>query len=465
MTIQAGDKKMELLLKYDGSAPRYTSYPPANFFTQNPDDVDYQALLIASNSAGPRNLSFYVHVPFCPRRCLYCGCNTEVGRDREFISGYMEDLHREFRLLLPHLDRSRPVTQIHFGGGTPNAVPYSSLKSLLHAISSEFDVSPAVEIAIECDPVLITPSKLRELRSMGFNRISFGIQDVNPGVLRTVKRRPARMEPGELVRTSRDLGFSGINLDLIFGLPYQTPESFRDTAAAIIGADPDRISLFPFAYVPWMQGHQAALEAFPRPDAPTRIRIANESREAFERAGYTAIGMDHFAKPDDELSLAKRQGTLHRNFQGYCVLSRAGQVHALGASGITQLHQGYFQNEKDAALYRTRLKSGVLPFARAYRMQPRDIAVRAIVNGLLCNGRADLKTALSAPELESAWKDSYRIASLGKLAPFIEDGLVVEENGIVTLTEAGLPLARTIAAAFDPLMNLEDGRPRYSRAL
>ena len=465
MTVQVGENTMELLLKYDGSAPRYTSYPPANFFTQDPDAIDYRDLLSTSNRIGPRNLSFYVHIPFCPRRCLFCGCNTEIGRGGEFISRYMDDLRREFRLLLPHLDRSRPVTQIHFGGGTPNAVPYSTLKSLLDDIASEFDVSPAVEIAIECDPGLILPAKLEELRAMGFNRVSFGIQDVNPRVQQAVNRRPSKMELGELVRTCRNLGFFGINLDLIYGLPFQTRDAFQDTVAAIIAADPDRISLFPYAHVPWMKGHQAALEAFPMPDATTRVHIANESREAFEQSGYVSIGMDHFSKPADELAIAKREGTLHRNFQGYSVMSRAGQVHALGASGITQLHDGYFQNEKDLGRYQMKIHSESLSFATGYRMQPQDIAVRAIVNGLLCNGRADLNDALSLPELDTEWKVGYRLTCAGKLAPFIEDGLVQEENGVVTLTETGLPLARTVAAAFDPLLNSETAVPRYSRAL
>ncbi len=455
----------EMLLKYDGSVPRYTSYPPANFFTRDPADVDYEGMLLSSNQTGPRNMSLYFHIPFCPGRCLFCGCHTEIGRPGALIKDYLETIHEEFHLLLPYLDRSRPVTQIHFGGGTPNSVPPFLLEKLLRTIASELEISPTAEIAMECDPSLILLPKLEEYRRMGFNRLSFGIQDVNLRVLQSVKREPSRMPEKELVQACHALGFKGVNLDLIYGLPFQTPESFKETLNTIIEANPDRISLFPYAHVPWVKDHQAALQAFPMPDATTRLQIAMESRETLLRAGYVAIGMDHFARPDDDLAIAQREGTLHRNFQGYCPSFKTGQVYAMGASGISQLHQGYFQNEKDLSTYRTQVKAGRLPIRTAYRMTPRDLVVREIINALLCQGQVDLNQALSDPELDAEWKTSLAMNGLEKLASFIEDGLVLEDNGVITIPPEGILLSRMIAAAFDPNLKQETLQPLYSKAL
>ncbi|HAO99771.1 MAG TPA: coproporphyrinogen III oxidase, partial [Fibrobacteres bacterium] len=297
MTITEEKTLEQLLLKYDGAVPRYTSYPPANFFTEDPAVADCEELLRTSNHVGPRNISLYIHIPFCARRCLFCGCHTETGRPGVFIRQYLEMLQKEFRLLLSYLDRSRPVTQIHFGGGTPNFVPFANLEELMKCITGELHLDPSAEIAMECDPSLISLPRLEELRRVGFNRLSFGIQDVNPQVLGAVDRRPSRIAAEELVHICRSLGFTGINLDLIYGLPFQTRESFQKTVDAIIEADPDRVSLFPYAHVPWVKGHQAALQKFPMPDSMDRLRIGAESREAFLRAGYDAIGMDHFSKP------------------------------------------------------------------------------------------------------------------------------------------------------------------------
>lgn len=456
---------MELLMRHDGAAPRYTSYPPANFFTEDPAAIE-DTLLDASNREVTRGLSLYFHVPFCPRRCLFCGCHTEVGRSGAFIRAYMETLPLEFRLLAARLDLSRPITQIHFGGGTPNAVPYSHLEDLLALVTAACNLAPDAEIAMECDPGLVLRPQLEELRAMGFNRISFGIQDVNPRVLEAVNRRPSRLAPAELVTVCRDLGFTGINLDLICGLPLQTPETFRDSVRAVAAANPDRISLFPYAHVPWIKGHQTALEALPSPDTAERLRMTLEARDSLTAAGYEAIGMDHFARPGDELALAKRAGTLRRNFQGYAP-PRAGQVHALGASAISQLEAGYLQNEKTLEKYMARVRAGELPFAGGYRMRPKDKAARDIINALLCQGTADVPTLLEGFSLTADWKASYWMDCLERLAPYAADGLVTVNEGVVQVTDSGFPLSRRIAAAFDPLTTANTPRsvPRYSNAL
>ena len=378
----------------------------------------------------------------------------------------METLPLEFRLLAKRLGLrpgGRRVTQIHFGGGTPNAVPYGHLEDLLALVASTCDLAADAEIAMECDPGLVREPQLEALRGMGFNRISFGIQDVDARVLAAVNRRPSKLPPADLVAACRALGFSGINLDLICGLPLQTPESFRDTVRTIIDAAPDRISLFPYAHVPWIKEHQTALEALPAPDAAERVLMTLEARELLQAAGYEAIGMDHYARPGDELALAKRAGTLQRNFQGY-VPPRAGQVHALGASAISQLHAGYLQNEKGLERYMTRVRAGELPFAGGYRMRPRDRAAREVINALLCRGTVDVPAVLGGFALAPDEAASYRTESLERLAPYLADGLATETDGVVTVTDAGFPLSRRIAAAFDP-RTTAPGTARYSRAL
>jgi oxygen-independent coproporphyrinogen-3 oxidase len=458
---------LDTLLRHEGSAPRYTSYPPANFFTEDPATIA-AGLIEASNAAGTesgsRALSLYFHIPFCPRRCLFCGCHTEVDRSGAFIRAYMETISIEFDLLAQKLDRTRTVTQIHFGGGTPNAVPLSSLGELIAKVRATFPVAADAEIALECDPGLVLRPQLEQLRALGFNRVSFGIQDVNLQVLEAVNRKPARLPLPELVGISRELGFTGINLDLICGLPLQTESTFRESLQTVIEAGPDRISLFPYAHVPWIKGHQTALEALPSPNTVERLRMTLESRDTLQAAGYESIGMDHFARPADELSRAKKNGTLRRNFQGYAP-PRAGQIHALGASAISQLESGYLQNEKDLERYMARVRNGELPFTGGYRMRPEDRAARDVINALLCQGEADVPSLLAEYGLEEEWESDYRLGCLERLTPYLADNLVTERDGVVHITDTGFPLSRRIAAAFDPLTAIHAGNatPRYSK--
>jgi len=454
---------LETLLRHDGAAPRYTSYPPANFFTEDPVAIAPD-LLEVSSSVEAGLLSLYFHIPFCPRRCLFCGCHTEVDRSGAFIREYMAVLSHEFELRAQHLDPRGIITQIHFGGGTPNAVPPASLAVLLDAVRARFAFAPDAEIGMECDPGLVTRSHLVQYRDMGFNRISFGIQDVKSEVLDAVNRRPSHLPLPELVSVSRELGFTGINLDLICGLPLQTRDGFRDTVKTILEASPDRISLFPYAHVPWIKSHQTALEALPAPGPADRVTMMHDARTFLTAHGYEAIGMDHFARPNDELSEAKRDGTLRRNFQGY-VTARAGQVHAMGASAITQLNDGYLQNEKHLEVYMARVNAGELPFSGGYRMRAEDKAARDVINALLCQGVVDAPAVLERFDVSPEWRASYWIECLERLAPYRADGLVTERDGVVRITAEGFPISRRIAAAFDPLTATPASSPRYSRAL
>jgi oxygen-independent coproporphyrinogen III oxidase len=323
------------------------------------------------------------------------------------------------------------------------------------------------EIAIECDPNLLTLEKIQELAGMGFNRLSIGIQDFDTKVLDAVNRKFPKVAPKEMFRVARESGFSGNNLDLIYGLPHQTADSFRTAIEKTIDAAPDRISLFPYAHVPWVKGHQKQLTPLPMPGVQERLEIAWESRQRLIKAGYIAIGMDHFALPGDELAIAARKGGLHRNFQGYCTSARAGQVYALGASAISQLHEGYFQNAKDLDLYLGMVNAGRLSHEVAYRMRHQDLAVRNIINGLLCNGEVKVRECLDAESLPDDWKSDYMDASTARLAPLVSDGLALVDGDSVRLTENGHYASRAVASAFDPMLApaARPEQPRYSQAL
>ncbi|HOX52900.1 MAG TPA: oxygen-independent coproporphyrinogen III oxidase, partial [Fibrobacteria bacterium] len=334
----------DFLRKYDVPGPRYTSYPPAPHFRTGWNQDELEALLIRSNGTRDRNLSFYVHIPFCPKQCLFCGCTTEIGKPGSAVLDYFQVLDRELDRILPLLDVSRPVSQIHFGGGTPNAAPVKLLDQTIRRLLAGRKLSPHAEIAIECDPSLLTLQKLADLREAGFNRISFGLQDFDLDVLSRVNRPFPRIPPAELIAQSHRLGFTGVNLDLIYGLPGQTRETFRKTVEQTLMASPDRVATFSYAHVPWAKDHQKSLESKGLPDAETKIGIAVDTFAGFVDGGYHPIGMDHYAKPDDDLSLAQANGELHRNFQGYCSRRTTGQVVGFGASAITQLHEGYIQN-------------------------------------------------------------------------------------------------------------------------
>lgn len=457
----------EILEKYNWQVPRYTSYPPSPFFTRTPAEARTREMISESNRVGPAHVSLYFHIPFCPRRCLFCGCHTEIGRPGAFIRNYMETLERELDLLLPLIDRTRPVTQIHFGGGTPNAVPRVYLNRLLRKAETALNIVPGAEIAIECDPNLLTVDKVGELAGMGFNRLSIGIQDFDLKVLEAVNRKFPKVAPKELFEVARSAGFSGNNLDLIYGLPFQTRQSFRTAIEKAIDAGPDRISLFPYAHVPWVKGHQSRLQWFPMAGPKERLKIAWDSREALMAAGFVPIGMDHFARPSDELAVAALGGGLHRNFQGYCTSARAGQVYALGASAIGQLQEGYYQNAKDLDKYLTKVNSGELPFEIAYAMTPRDKAVRKIINGLLCDGKADVLPILKGEGLDRDWQVAYIDGCMAGLAPMIADGLVAIDGDTVCLTDNGHFASRAVASVFDPLLKHSETaeQPRFSKAL
>lgn len=453
----------DFLRKYDVPGPRYTSYPPAPHFKTGWAEGEILSLFERSNGTGDRNLSFYVHIPFCPKQCLFCGCTTEIGKPGSAVLGYFQALHREMDRLLPLLDTSRPVTQIHFGGGTPNAAPVKELAGVIEHLLRGRALSPFAEIAIECDPNLLSFGKLADLRAAGFNRISFGLQDFDRDVLASVNRGFPRISPADLVAESHRLGFAGVNLDLIYGLPHQTPDGFERTVERTVQAGPDRVATFSYAHVPWAKDHQKSLEAKGLPDAEAKIEMAVRTYAGFQAAGYEPIGMDHYARPDDELALARENGTLHRNFQGYCSRRTTGQVVGFGASAITQLHEGYVQNIKESSAYSAAVAGERSPVERAYILSRDERFHREVINSIMCQGALDLDRVGEGEGYGPA--EVRRILSDGidRLDGPVADGLCTFDGRFLRTTDQGHLAVRNIAFLFDPLIGVGEGR--YSRTV
>lgn len=435
---------IDFLLKYNTNAPRYTSYPPANLFHAAKSKEQVERVWRESNSLKPQNISFYFHIPYCKKRCLFCGCTAELlpGNPEELVR-YFNALFSEMDEKLPWIDASRPVTQVHFGGGTPSAVPYSYLEKILNKLRERFTFAPHAEIAIECNPSLIDEPRLRELARIGFNRVSYGIQDFDPQVLKNVGRDPSILPVKDLLSLSRELNFTGINLDLIYGLPSQTEAAFYKSVELAIEAHPDRIALFSYAHVPWIKKAQKVLEKFPMPTPHEKLGFFLEAREMFKKAGLVDVGMDHFCDPKDSLAVALSEGLLHRNFQGYCTRATTGEVYAFGSSAISQLDNAYSQNIHDSKAYVELQDAHRMTEIRCEELSKEERIIRDAIERLMCNRKLrvsdDEKKVLGA-----GWE---RLCALEK-----ENLLVKKSDSEVETTELGTLVIRYLAMQLDPLM-------------
>ncbi len=334
-----------LLARHDRPGPRYTSYPTAIEFHEGVGTDDYLIRLAAADRLGDAPLSLYMHLPFCEQRCLFCGCHVIITRHREMAAPYLELVKREVELLAERLPNRRRFAQLHLGGGTPTYFTPAQLTELLAHTLRHFRPAPGAELALEADPRVTTAAHIDALADLGFNRISFGVQDLTPEVQESINRVQSLEQTAALVDHARRRGFRGINVDLIYGLPLQTPESFERTVDSVVGLDIDRAAVYSFAFVPWVRGHQKKIEADQLPDARTKLALFAIARERFLRAGYEPIGMDHFARPVDELARAKLEGRLRRNFQGYAVIP-GDDVLGIGISAIGDVRGAYVQIEK-----------------------------------------------------------------------------------------------------------------------
>jgi len=455
---QVVDLTPELLARYDVPGPRYTSYPPAPEWSDDVGPADAGRLLKASNESG-RPLSLYTHLPFCEQLCLFCGCNVIVRPNHDQAQPYLETLKRDISAVAGTLDLSRPVIQSHWGGGTPTYFTPSQLEDLFTHFTSLFRFAPDAEIGVEIDPRVTTRPHLETLRRLGFNRISLGVQDFSQDVQQAVKRiQPFEMVAG-MVQACRDLGFESVNVDLIYGLPLQTPAGFGATVDKVLELAPDRIALFNYGHVPWIKKYQQALtDRLPTRDQ--KFAIFTTAVATLTGAGYNYVGMDHFARPDDELCVAQRDGTLHRNFQGYTTKAGADLV-GFGVTSIGELESAYLQNFRDVEHWRDAVDAGTLPVLRGYELSREDVIRRAAINAILCQTVLDKAGFAAAYDVDV---DTYFADAIDQLKPMVDDGLVRLDETAIRVTAAGRFFLRNIAMVFDAYLKPLD-RPRYSRTV
>lgn len=462
-TVAASQKlelDLALLRKYDRPAPRYTSYPTAPKFAPLADPAPVLEEIATESRDAARPLSLYFHLPFCETRCWFCGCTTVITRRRSSSATYLDRLERELEIMSPWIGDSRRATQLHFGGGSPTFLPPADIRRLGRMIHSRHRFTEDAEMSVEIDPRRLTPAQAGAYFELGCRRASLGVQDTDPRVQLAIHR----VQPVEQTRAAaallRDTGYTSLSLDLIYGLPYQTEESFARTLDHALELAPDRVSVFSYAHVPWMKPAQKILErdnALPSPEL--KLRLFRLALRKLTAGGLVHIGLDHFARPDDELAVAARTGRMQRNFQGYS--TRAGaSLHAFGLSSISQLGRSYFQNAKELPAYEAAIEADRPPVERALFLTDEDLRRRAIIMAIMCQPRIDF-AALSA-RIGADFEKTYA-AELASLDEFSADGLIERDAGGFSITAAGSVLRRVIAMVFDA--GLAAGPARYSRSV
>ena len=451
----------EFLEKYNRPGPRYTSYPTAPVWGEDfgPEDLELR-FRAAEEDATP--VSLYMHIPFCESLCLFCGCTVSIQKDKRVAVPYLESLKQEIHTVSRWVSRRRPVTQFHWGGGTPTYLSPGQAEGLFEFTRERFQFAPDCEIGIEIDPRVTTLQHLETLRRLGFNRLSMGVQDFNPLVQQTVHRVQPFEMTRDLVIAARRLGFESLNLDLIYGLPLQTAESFGKTVEMIIELDPDRVAMFSYAHVPWMKKQQGAFEGR-LPEGMEKFRIFRIGLQKFSEAGYLYIGMDHFARPSDELAIAQRERTLHRNFQGYTTHASA-DLYGMGNSAISGIGAAYAQNVRDVSGYQVAIASRGLATMRGYRLSPDDVLRRDVIGRLLCH------TVIRKSEVEGKFGiqfDDYFADELASMESCRTDGLVDLTPQEIRVTPLGRIFIRNVAMLFDRYIREKqmDSRPLFSRTL
>ena len=452
----------DLLRQFDTPGPRYTSYPTADRFAGNfghAEAMHALETLEPGRSAAP--LSVYVHIPFCESLCYYCGCNKIITRHHERAGEYLDALETELALVVEPLGTGRPVSQLHFGGGSPTFLSDAELTRVMAALGTAFRLTPDSEVSIEVDPRTVTPARLAHFRQLGFNRLSFGVQDFDPDVQKAVHRVQSFEMVEELMRSARDLGYASINADLIYGLPKQTPESFARTVRQIGELRPDRIALYAYAHLPERFKPQRRIADADLPSAPQRVAMLGDAIAGCLSRDYCYIGMDHFALPGDSLAVAKREGRLHRNFQGYSTQPDCDLV-ALGVSAIGRVGTAYYQNAKTLPEYYESLGQRKLPVVRGYALNADDALRRDVIMALMCQGRLDFQAIERTHDVRVL---EYFAAELETLRGMAQSGLVDLQERAVQVTPAGWFLVRAIAMVFDRHLRAAKERGRFSRVV
>jgi oxygen-independent coproporphyrinogen-3 oxidase len=450
---------LELIKKYNVPGPRYTSYPPATHFT---DEISQEALLnqIRANNESERDLSLYFHLPFCQSLCWYCGCTTVITTDQSKSGDYIQYLEREMDLVKRLLNPKRKAIQLHFGGGTPTFSLPDEIRRLGDMIRSRFTFAPDIEAGVEVDPRRLTREHVVALREVGFNRASMGVQDNDPVVQKAVHRIQPFEMTREVVGWLRETGFQSVNIDLIYGLPFQTPVSFAKTLDEILSLKPDRFAVFNYAHVPWIKPAQKILKVESLPTPETKLELLKLTIEKLTSEGYVYIGMDHFARAEDELAVAQRQKTLQRNFQGYS--TRGGSdIYAFGMSSISQAEGFYWQNHKELPEYYGAINAGKVPVHRGYLMTEEDKLRRTTIMRLMCDLGLDYPAMSKLMGID--FKEHFA-AEIDSLDDLEADGLLLKTPDGLHVTDLGRLLVRNIAIRFDAYANTRKEN-RFSKTI
>jgi oxygen-independent coproporphyrinogen-3 oxidase len=456
----------ELLHRMDRPGPRYTSYPTADRFVEAFTAEHFlQALAQRHDMGGVGGagapLSLYIHVPFCESVCYYCACNKIVTRDHGRAAAYLDALEHEMALAADALGERVQVSQLHFGGGTPTFLSDEELSRLMAAIRTRFELLPKGEFSIEIDPRTVTRQRLAHLRALGLNRVSFGVQDFDAQVQQAVHRIQPFEQVEALMRDARELGFESINVDLIYGLPRQTPESFERTVRQVAGLRPDRIAMYGYAHLPTRFKPQRRIEPAELPSGGQRVGMLAQALAGFVSHGYQYIGMDHFALPDDPLAQAKRQGRLHRNFQGYSTQPDCDLI-GLGVSAISRVGPCYSQNAKTLDEYYDALRSNQLPVVRGLALTRDDLVRRAVIMSIMCHGRLSYESVALAHLIDVR---SYFAVEIEALEGLARDGLVTLSEDGLEVTPLGWYFVRSVAMVFDRHLRADRNRERFSKVI
>ncbi|MDR3428623.1 MULTISPECIES: oxygen-independent coproporphyrinogen III oxidase [Silvimonas] len=457
--IQQVEFDRSLVERYDGKGPRYTSYPTADRFAEL-ETADYREMLLHSRvGEADKPASLYFHLPFCNTICYYCACNKVITKDESQAVKYTEYLQKEIQLHVNILPYRMKVGQIHFGGGTPTFLPETQLATLMRAINDNFDILTDGEYSIEIDPRKLELSKIALLAETGFNRVSVGVQDFDEKVQRAVNRIQSEEQTRKVIDAARASGFRSVSIDLIYGLPFQSVASVMQTIDRVLDIHPDRIALYNYAHLPERFKPQRRIDTAALPDSSAKLDILHAAIDKLTAAGYVYIGMDHFALPDDDLSIAQRRGTLQRNFQGYSTYAES-DLLAFGVSGIGKVGAGYFQNSKNIDEYYEMLDRNQLPIERGYILNMDDLLRRSVIHGLMC------RFNLNFGQIETAWLldfKTYFAPEMGRLSQMEQDGLLqLSEEGI-EVTPKGRMLIRSIAMVFDRHLREKTTAASYSR--
>ena len=453
---------LDILLKYDRPGPRYTSYPTAPVWNEDFGPERFLAKIIETNiSPEQPPLSLYFHIPFCYSLCFYCGCNSIITKKRGYAKEYISYLTREMENISGRINRERRVVQLHWGGGSPDFLSPAEMETLYGHITGNFTMDSEAETGVELDPRETTLEHLKALKGLGFNRISMGIQDFDPVVQKAVNRIQSEESTRRMVEWCRGLGFNSINVDLIYGLPYQSAGSFKKTVDKIIAINPERIAVFNYAHVPWMKRHQKMIKEESLPCGREKLGILKMVIEGFTGAGYVYIGMDHFAKPEDELCIAQREKTLYRNFQGYT--TKAGcDLYGFGVTSISMVGNCYAQNQKTLDAYYGAIDAGIMATHKGYELNHDDLLRRHIITRLMCDfelGKKDVEAQYGINF------DDYFSKELKRLEPLRDDGLLALHPDRIEITDSGRILVRNIAMVFDAYLNVPGKEMKFSRTI